>query len=201
MSDSSTCGRMIDHRPWIGPDFRSAPREQQIAIVGYSHYSDESDDEGATEKCISCVINGERMPFFTKIAGYFGCDAPAFWSRVAFFNFIPCFVGGSNELYKRGSSEQTEAGKRRVLRLLAEIKPQKVFVFSKKAWWDFPESIESKAGLEPHEPSGWVTYPAGDGRIALAVGLQHPQWAKSDIQTAAVRSILTAPFSDVASDT
>ena len=65
--------------------------------MGLSHYGSESEVKGAefTQKVVGTVIDGKRIPYFTKIATLF-CDSrgrqyspPEFYSRVAFCNFLP----------------------------------------------------------------------------------------------------------------
>jgi hypothetical protein len=198
---------MIEHTPWVGPDYPSLGIDgQRIAIVGYSHYrsEDEPDSDDFTEIVVRKVIDGRLKgdSFFPKIPGYFGFDERVlFWNRVIFFNFLPDCVGYIDDKYRYGTQDQIERGQARFLRIIRDQtkRPNKVLVFSTKAWGSLPPTTEEESG-KPLEKVGkeipsnfeWGTYAAGD-EIVMAFGLRHPQGARTALMQAAVKQILSIP--------
>jgi hypothetical protein len=91
--------RILDpsrHNPAVGILYGSKPLGR-LLIVGLSHYGSESEVKGAgfTQAVAGAVIDGKRIPYFTKIATLF-CDSGGrqyspseFYSSVAFYNFLP----------------------------------------------------------------------------------------------------------------
>lgn len=162
---------MIEHSPWIGPDYQQGIEGHRVAIVGYSNWWDSEDSADVTTDTVERVVSGEWKPaFFSSIRNYFGFTSNAeFWNRVMFFNFVPEIIGKGDERFNSATKEQKERGRERVLRLFDEHRPQKAFVFSTKAWTDFPPLNE---GIE----RDWGTYGEAD-RLVTAFGLRHPQGA------------------------
>ena len=178
---------MIAHEPWLGGCYGTGLAKQpneRIAIVGHSHYSDEQDHDRLTIDTVQSVVDGEkRHAFFTSIARWFGYqNQAAFYSSVMFFNFLPCCVGTKKEKAKDGTPEQIEAGRARFLRLAAQHKPDRVFVFSTKGWRAFPQSDCEPNGscksLGDGLPSdfNWDTYTLADHRVKV-IGVRHPRYA------------------------
>lgn len=177
----------FEHRCWLGRSYSAGIDGQRVAICGFSHYSDEGDDPDLTNIVLTDVMNGARYRFFASIAQAFGFeDVVSFWPRVLFFNFIPTSVGASADRYSAGSADQIARGKARVLRLVDERRPDKLFVFSRKAWDNFPPTAEEMRGEPLHGALKWGTYEGGDGRKTVAIGLRHPQFARADELRAAV---------------
>ncbi len=188
---------MIEHLPWIGPDYQKRGLNgQKVALVGYSHWADE-DGNDFTEDTVEKIINGTwNISFFTNIRNYFGYDNHAeFWPRVVFFNYLPSYVGGADQRYANGSLEQIEQARARFLRLLKQYKPDKVIVFTTKGWSQLPETDEEKTGrgtfqLWPDDRKfRWGTFGI-DGKLIKVFGLRHPQGASFELMKRAVRSIL-----------
>jgi hypothetical protein len=197
---------MLQHIPWVGPNYKTGINGQRTCIVGYSHHheSGESDSDDLTEWVVLQVIKGElgRNSFFPPIAGYFGfSDQGTFWNRVMFFNFLPDVIGKTEQRYDTGRTVQIARGKERFLRIIREAKPNldKVFVFTTKGWRDLPRTIEEESGKEKIPLSGgfpkfsWGTYAAGD-HVVMAFGLRHPQFAPGELMKSAVRQILDKPL-------
>lgn len=185
----------MEHVEWCPSGFREGGLSgQRIAIAGHSHWSDDPDHDGFTDVCLRNVISGEwRISFFTSIARYFGFeDQATFWPQVMFFNFLPTMVGGDLDRFGYGHADQLEAGRARVLRILDQHEPDKLFVFSTKAWREFPPTIEDNAKAEAQPPHHWHTYETSSGHRVKAVGLRHPQGADRAEMTAQVQSLMAA---------
>lgn len=189
---------MIDHNPWMGPNYKEGLDGQRIAIVGYSHWLEKGkeDNVDATIECIRSVQSDEwKIAFFTQVRNYFGYNNhEAFWGRVMFFNFLPCCVGTEGERYRSGTPEQRTIGQTRFLRLLGEKLPQKVFVLTGRHW-AFPVTSDSpkKLGLNfPNFSCG--TYGFENDHV-VAFFLRHPQGANKNLMMNAVKNALAMPVS------
>ena len=173
----------IEHTPWL-PENADGIQGQKVAVVGYSHYVGGQDSITLTIDVVQSVVNGEKFRFFQAIQGYFGFpDDPGFWNRVLFFNFLPNAVGTKSEKYKLGTPEQIQHGKDRFLRIIDAEKPDKVFVFARKGWCDFPETTKEELSvgmctplIQGQKEPNWGTYMAGDQSV-LVCGFRHPQGA------------------------
>ena len=187
---------MIEHEPWKGPHYETGINGERIAIVGHSHYRDCEDTNSFTLDVMSDVISGRcSYSFFNHIATYFDArHIGGIWNRVLFFNYLPDCVGSDEERYKFGRPEQIERGHERFLRLLAEYRPQKVFVFSKKIWPKRPPTREDSAAGEITDGGfSWGTYQAGR-QIVMDFNLRHPERAPKDLMRKAVQRILSMPL-------
>jgi hypothetical protein len=151
------------------------------------------DHEGLTRAVMKLVLAGKlnRNPFFSRIPAYFDYSDPSdFWLRVLFFNFLPCSVGGPDQKYARGTSQQAEMARCRFLRLLSEYKPTKVFVFTAKGWNECPDTSGPCVPLNPPAPlPSWGRY-AINRRTVLACGFYHPQYATTAETRIAVQRFL-----------
>lgn len=188
----------INHEPWR-PSNEEGIDGHRVAIVGYSHHLERGDVDyrGLTKDVVRDVMSGRKnLAFYTSIRNYFGYDSHEdFWSRVLFFNFLPNSVGNSDNKYGIGSPEQTRLAKKRILHILSKERPSKVFVFTKKGWRNFPDTIENDAGRrctplipESLEPS-WGTYKLNGHRV-LVCGFRHPQYAKGEDISRQVKAFL-----------
>lgn len=188
----------IEHQPWVGKEYSDGLDGQRIAIIGFSHHraEDESDTTSFTFDVMQEVIDRDPYAFFRQVRQYFDAKAvETFWNRVLFFNFLPDCVGSDNQRYGDGTPEQLQRGKQRVLKLFAEHRPHKAFIFSKKAWENFPPAREEANGgncpkLGP-EFGGFSlgTYDTG-GFVVTAFGLRHPERAPYESIHKAVQHIL-----------
>ena len=139
----------IEHEPWVPNDFATVGGHK-IAIVGYSHHRHVNDKDSPefTRNVVQRVIDGEQKgdAFFTPVSRYFGFeDKREFWSRVLFFNFVPECIGLDHEKYRKATEDQVDRAQARVLRILSEHTPDKVFVFTTKGWNDFPRTDQERA--------------------------------------------------------
>jgi hypothetical protein len=195
---------MSEHIPWCGPQYEIGINRERIAIVGYSHWSDEEDSDECTKDVVSRVITGEYadIQFFYQIRTYFGFESnEEFWNRVLFFNYLPDSVGSGDQRFRTGAVGQIERAKARFARIIGERRPHKMLVFTKKGWETLPSTREEQAGnslpLGAEFPRGfsWGTYQAGGGHhTVMAFGLRHPQGAKGEVMRRAVQRILAMPL-------
>ena len=181
----------IEHRCWRPDRYHEGIAGSRIAISGYSHYSNEGDDAELTNLVVARVVSGEsRYAFFTSVARAFGFEPSAFWPRVIFFNFVPSIVGSSADKFAVAGELENERARARVRRLLDEHAPDKLFVFSEKAWAAFPKTDGERAGLIAKGAlvkSG--TYTTRSGKKVLAAGGRHPQGASANELREFARSI------------
>src|ERR1700720_4656808 len=104
---------MKEHIPWRGSRYQIGINQEGIAILGYSHWfsENEEDSDELTIRVMSKVITGEYsdIPFFNHIRDYFGFESnKEFWNRVLFFNYLPDAIGIADERFKTGSVGQIE---------------------------------------------------------------------------------------------
>jgi len=183
---------VIEHRPWVGNLYASEGIDgQRIAIMGYSPHTPE-DHEGHTIECVSQVVSGQdgTMRFFNAIPGYFQMTPADFYTRVVFFEFVPCAVGGPEQKYAVATPDQAAAGRRRLLGIAEEHRVQKLLVLSVKAWSSMPPMVESASGPLPFLPGTdfrMGTYDL-EGVRTVAVGLRHPQYGPKAKMRAAVQA-------------
>lgn len=177
----------IVHEIWC-PTEKGGVRGQKIAIVGYSHYHDEKDVDrpSATHDVVEAVIDGQQKhTFFTRIREAFGfSDHKEFWSRVYFFNYLPRSVGTKDKMYATGTEAEVKEAQDRFLGFLDREQPDKVFVFTRKGWKRFPESLEERGKdvcsvLLEGSQTNWGTYEVGS-KVIRVCGFQHPQYANGE---------------------
>jgi len=191
---------VIEHLHWQRKD-QSGIAGQHVMIVGYSHYTkkDDRDHKDFTNVAVNEVIYGNDGKYggamFSSIPRYFGnyANRGDFWKKVDFFNFVPnSFLDKTK--YANANSEQNEIARIRFRRILSEERPDKVFVFSRKAWRSCKDALQ-EADLN-HAPfsykldGNWGTFVA-DGKIIPVCGLRHPMLANAEEMRTAVQSFLS----------
>jgi hypothetical protein len=191
---------MVEHTPWVGPNYRIGIEGQRICIVGYSHYKlkNEICADDCTTSYLRKVRDGTRERFFGQIMGYFGFkDHQAFWNGVMFLNYITECIGDPKERYNSGTDSQIKCAKQHFLNIIRKKCPHKVLVFTRKGWSTFPPTSEGPMALDPKDfpEFSWGIYHA-DGHIVMAFGLRHPQGATHSLMQRAVRYILDKPFTE-----
>lgn len=180
---------MIEHLCWRPHGYDQGIGGMRIGICGYSHYTDDEDHDGLTRDILGDVISGvASYRFFTAIASAFGYkDVGDFWGRVLFFNFLPSAVGDSSLKFAAASEDENERARARVARILDEHEPDKVFVFSEKAWAAFPKTDEELSGAAaPPGEARDGTYKTSRGHRVEAFGIRHPQGASAALLREAV---------------
>ncbi len=192
---------IIEHLPWIGADYESGINHQKIAIMGFSHHSNEPDRESLTIDKVGQITSGQAdHPYFHEIRNCLGYSSHAeLWPKVMFFNFLPSCISSNDELrYGSGSPEQRELGKKRMLRLLATYKPNKLLIFTSKGWNLSPPTQEQQMGrdcipLGPDFPNiTYGTYDVGTHSVK-AYGLLDLLIGNEAMIHKAVQHILALP--------
>lgn len=181
---------MISHKPWIGQRFDQRINGSRIVIVGHSHHGDSIDDDDKTVECLTNVISGEwHIAFFNSIRDYFGFKShDEFWQRVAFFNYLPAYVGTSDERYGRIASDDKPRAKLRFANLLNELGPDKVFVFTKAIVGELPLPPAT-----PHAELGDVrvtSFSKEDGGLIPVYLFRHPQFAPKKRMFSGVQQLI-----------
>ncbi len=196
-----------EHAIWEGSGYAVFP--EKWAILGFSHY-----DRDWTQRDRSCggldakkadftlellrqtVESGCDLRFFRDIAKACGAadlqERQAFWNRVVFFNYLPACVDAS-EMYRTATKAEQARGNQRFCEALQRHRPDRVLVFSKKAWKLLPPTDEEKAG-QPLTRLGVLSYEAGtysmDGYKVRACCLQHPTHADHALLRAGVQAFV-----------
>ena len=65
---------MIEHDPWIGSEYKRGIERQRLAVVGFSHYCEEDEEETRdfTVETVQGVIDGRwNISFFNQIKKLF----------------------------------------------------------------------------------------------------------------------------------
>ena len=172
-------------RPWIGENYDGGVRGRKIVICGYSHWDNPEEEKTfrpidfeaeRTIRTIKTVMDDEIcLSFYNQIKNYFGFkEHRDFWPQVIFFNFIPSSIGSEKERYKKGSREQEELGRQRVIEMLNKYSPNDLVIFTKKGWNAFPPTLEDANEIYPNP---WQTYELSDGTHVRVFPLPHPQFA------------------------
>lgn len=184
-----------EHKPYIGDAYDSQPAGSKLLIVGFSHHDEnnpkEEDHPDLTERVVRDHAMKGGIRFFDAIAEYFGEQRTAFWSRVAFANTLGTRV--ENNRYSGGTLEQRAAVPGRVVSLIEQLKPDRIFVFTTKGWRLWPDYTgKLKDGTlfvdgVGEADCGTYTHPDGE---AIAFGFRHPQWAKTSDMRAMVEGAL-----------
>ncbi len=193
---------VFEHAPWIGASYEAGIGGKRVLVVGYSHWSEEADRTDFTQDQVQQWAAGEEpMPFGPRLRTFFGdADAFTFWNSIAFFNALPSLVGGADERYADGTPEQIAAIGPLVLRLIAELEPDRIFVFSKKAWkrWPAYTGTLTEHTLLVDEVGAFDagSYRHGRGE-AIAFGFNHPQYSPVAPTRRAVTAALQASPEDL----
>lgn len=121
---------------WLPPRYEQGIYEQRIAICCFGHRAWSPND--AT--LIQSQITGQREPyaFFECVPRAFEYPgAPEFWQRALFFRFATLKSGGC------ATARDFDDGWARSVRIIERYRPQKLFVFSRRAWGRFPLTNEA----------------------------------------------------------
>jgi hypothetical protein len=189
---------MVDHDPWVGPDYGKAGTAlggHRVAVVGYTHWGKGAEDRATvTIECISKLISGDlKMPSLARIRNCFGYNNnKGFWEQVMFFNYLPNSVEAEEWLGK-GTEEQIMVAKPRFLHLIKKHRPSKVLIFTPKARTsDFPRPGSKLQSLQPFPTLQWGTYSVGH-HSASAFFLRRPRPSDVEWLRPVVRYILDLP--------
>jgi len=140
------------HNPAIGSCYGEGLNIGRLLIVGMSHYGGEYVKLAEfTHDIVGEVIGGERkIPYFTKIARLF-CDdkgrpysAQDFYSRVAFYNFLP----DEFKVRQRVEKEQwlNADAQQFFFRVVDYVRPQRVLITGEQLWRAIPSRLPGPHG-------------------------------------------------------
>ena len=183
---------MFQHKPWVGRNYQVGISDARIAIVGNSHWS-EGDSEDSTMFVMSKIMDGtwQKIAFFRQIRDYFSfADTREFWNRVVFFNYAPRSIGGADDRYNQIPGSMVEEAKARFGSILAEHRPDKVFVFTSKVRWALPEMHLSVPDV-PLQGARIGTLTSGESPAKIFL-LRHTQGAKKSEMIETVTKLLAS---------
>jgi hypothetical protein len=172
---------MIEHQPWKGSKYgQGIIGSKRIALVGHSHYLNPPDYDGFTRYVVQGVMDGKRLPFFTRIATWFGTQPNLLFDQVIFFNYLPECVGAKIDKNKNGTREQYARGETRLLRILTACDVHKAIVFGLGLAELLPLPRQLSEGKTyrrlntPPKHYYWHTYSVSKCIVPMFV-LPHPQ--------------------------
>ncbi len=186
-----------EHEPWVGERYDRQPVDRRFAIVGYRHQKGCSDCRWVTTCAVDEVFAGtEPTVFFDRIRDTFGAADNKFWRNVIFFNFLPDMIDRSEQPNGPSAAARIHRGKARFMEILQTYRPDKTFVFSRKAWAQMPQTLEEANGgtcspISADLPDSFQlgTYHIAD-RDLQVFGLRHPQLAHDGLLKRAVRDAI-----------
>lgn len=178
---------IIEHRPWVPEGYRE--RRLRLLIVGHSHHYDpkkEADTVDLTVNCVQAAKLGEmqQFPFFARQPRYLGLDVgqnAEYYDQVALINFVPQALTHRDA---SPTSEQVAQGRKRLKRVMADLKATHVFVLSSRLKFgtDLPATDQEENGVPLHVANAdgtnfhWATY-THEGQTTKCSRLPHPQAA------------------------
>lgn len=188
----------MEHAPWIGDQYQTGVEGQKLLLFGFSHYGwydDGSDDEQFTEYVMRRWVLQGDIPFFNAISSYFGFDRSRdFYAKVAFANTLPFSVGDEDKKFSDGEEAAITMVPDRVRRIISQIDPDKVIVFTAKGWRVFPafddRSSDGQLEVIGRKPIGYGGYSRRGQGYALAYGLRHPMMAPWQMMRDSVMAVM-----------
>jgi hypothetical protein len=176
----------IKFHPWVGENYHTGrgPNSKKILFVGESHYSDETTMEPhqVSNFTIDCIneVAGKVWThrFFTAIPTMTegkikdNIDLPAFWSTVAFYNFLQGFLLKSRDGF---DIKLIEAARPIFQEIIDRLEPDCIVAMSSglfKWWLPSPENeVPLMVGGENH---GARIYRTSSGQPCLLTWTYHP---------------------------
>lgn len=190
---------VIQHQPWVGPDFERGIDGQTYLLFGYSHYgtlnAKVADDESFTVEVMKRWGRTGETPFFNAIASYFGFEDPAaFYDRVAFANVLPFSVGGEEDKFAYGEQAALDAVPQRVREIMRDVDADRAIVFSAKGWAQFPKydagGEDNVLTVDGQPDRTFGPYERRSSGYCTAYGLRHTMIASWDMMHQTVRTIM-----------
>ena len=178
----------IFFKPWIGEQYQASPLSgKRVLVLGESCYQWDKDIPLGPDFTIRCVTEQKagRYPakFWTNIVIAFLNKRPttqekeAFWSSVAFYNYVQRPVGWGPR--KSPSKEMWQEGADPFAEILEQLSPQLVIVLGFQLWRQLPD-LDGQKGpriSSTRQPETWQ-YSLENGSC-LAYGVMHPSAAFS----------------------
>jgi hypothetical protein len=158
-------------KPWVGSRF--SKEKNKLLLLGESHY----DKHGNASPDFTCelvqeMIDGERYPYFVKVATLLDEHPNEIWNDIAFANiFQRVMANGSAQPI----NSDWETIKNNFNEIMNFVKPRKLIVLSKRIWENLPEEdseIIEKISVNVRSSNIFKYYfPHGD---CYAIGINHP---------------------------
>jgi hypothetical protein len=174
--------KSVFFRPWVGDDYQRGFRGRRVLVLGESHY--QWDDkipayEDLTIDCIKEQLSGEHSKFWTNIAITFlnahpsPAEKRAFWSSVAFYNYVQEFAGFGPRV--RPSDQSWERSEPAFWEVLDALRPECVIALGYRLWARMPDRGERGPDIAsaPQQWTWWYPIPMSDARV-LAYAIRHP---------------------------
>lgn len=178
-------------KPWVGSQF--AKQKHPLLLLGESHY----DKYGNTSPNFTCelvqeMIDGERYPYFVRVATLLDKHPNEMWDNIAFSNIF-------QRMMANGSAQPTTSDWNTVADNFEEIvnyvKPQRLLVMSKRLWEKLPDKNEELVEkLSVNNLSSNIfkyQFPHGS---CYAVGINHPSRMYGNKGTPAEWKLLVQKF-------
>jgi len=166
--------------PWIGTLFPAHPnRGLRLLVLGESHYGELGTE---TPEFTNTVVLGgaiqRRNRFFTSAAKlvlgvptgmYLTTERRVeFWQSVAFYNYIPTFVGATARI--RPSHEHWRAAVHPFGKVLTQLRPHAVLVLGKALW----HHLNGLVPIDDHPELSRLPIPDSAGAAAIVTMAEHP---------------------------
>lgn len=124
-------------KPWKGKNYRSGKGKYgRLLLCGESHYESGDDADATINEIKRFLSPGETGKFWTKIGKIFDPDNPkSIWPEVAFANLVQRSMEDPTD---RPSDKDFATVGPAFKRLLHDLKPARVIIFSKSVWEHLP---------------------------------------------------------------
>ena len=176
--------------PWVGKRYGEPGNMAgcRLLILGESHYTRNPAEVGTTPPGFTTgVVEGlaihGRHQFFGKLheivvgtprRGHTAADKEAFWSAVAFYNWVPVLCDGrpvaEGGAQRRPTPEMFRAGAQPFADVMARLEPEAVIVCGLELWETVAPTLP---GFGPNPDRDVVYY--DDGRAVFA-RIEHPSY-------------------------
>lgn len=172
-----------DH-PWVGERYRDGHRTLVLGESWNGTFPEAiaTDDAYIRAWLAGSLPKGIRETLYPRLSGAVGPSRTEFWNGVAFTNFVIASVGPTRS--NRPTEAMYEAAKIRLARVLAELRPARVWVIGKEQSTHSGPVID-EAGIA----WAWVRFPLS------APAMTHKELAASwsALQALPIASIQTIP--------
>jgi hypothetical protein len=179
----------VVRQPWVGRHYPKGILGAKLLLVGESHYKkDEGRDENRTREIIQSVLDGGRIPFYTKVADLFAQPPESFFDHVAFYNYLQEVLEGPKQPLSHAQRILKE-DQELFIATLQKLRPERVLILGKTNWRYLPSKYpddlkrilcsESRlplslpGRLRPSEKNAYW-YQTRGGHWALVGAISHP---------------------------
>lgn len=122
----------VPDQPWVGERYRDGHRTLVLGESWYGTFPEAiATDDGYIHAWLAGSLpKGIREMLYPRLSGAVGPSRTEFWNGVAFTNFVIASVGPTRS--NRPTEAMYEAAKVRLARVLAELRPSRVWVIGKE---------------------------------------------------------------------